>query len=201
MKNTSSTKWGLILALVVAISFLHFGCKSINKATQQVLTDSTAFTNVGNEYLRLHPCKTVTTGHSTDTTVTSGTTESDYTTSVSKIDTGGVYIHDTVTVTIHDKVTIHDTVRIHIKDTVIDGQQVAILKSTIEQRNLQISTINGAITSSNLATQVASGEAGEWKFKFWILLFLFFAFCFLGIFLWVKSGEIKNVADEIISKV
>ena len=197
MKNTSSTKWGLILALVVAISFLHFGCKSINKATQQVLTDSTAFAKVGQVYTQLHPCKTVTTGHSTDTTVTSGTTESDYTTSVSKIDTVGVYIHDTVTVTIHDKVTIHDTVRIHIKDTVIDGQQVAILKSTIEQRNLQIATLNGAITSSNLATQVAKDNVDGWQVRFWLSLILLVVVIVLVIYNWVKSGAIKNVISKV----
>jgi len=144
----SVTKWGLILALAVAISFCH-GCKSIGKATQQVLTDSTAFTKVGNIYLGLHPCNPIVISSKADTTYQHDTT------TVSYLDTVGLYVHDTIIKKIRTIATIHDTT------TIVDGQQIAILNSQIANERLSNAVLNKGITDGQVEINKVQAQSDK----------------------------------------
>ena len=177
--KTNSTHWGLILALAVAISFCH-GCKSIGKATQQVLTDSTAFTKVGNIYLGLHPCNPIVISSKSDTTYQHDTT------TVSYLDTVGLYVHDTIIKKIRTTATIHDTT------TIVDGQQIAILKSQIANERLSNAVLNKGLTDTQLNDAAILAKLQKEKdnddYWLWGILAAIGVGVLWKVFSWSKSG-------------
>jgi len=158
----NSTQWGLILAIAVLISFCH-SCITTNKAIQKVLTTKSAFDTVGQVYTLLHPCINIVERISHDTAYTHDTT------TVSKVDTVGKYIYDTTVRKIRTTATIHDTA------TIVDGQQISILNSQIEESGKQIAMLNQAVTDKELAINIANSNIYAWRWKAictWIVLFI-----------------------------
>jgi len=157
MKQLNSTRWGLILAMAVLISFCH-SCITTEKAIQKVLTTKSAFDTVGQVYTQLHPCNPITIRIKSDTTFQHDTT------TVSKVDTVGKYIHDTVNQRVTLKWYIRDTT------TIVDGQQIEILKSQLADKNNQISALNQSVTDCNLLIGKEHSRGNQWQLWFWLLV-------------------------------
>ena len=175
MKNTSSTKWGLILALVVAISFLHFGCMTDKTAIQKVLTNKNSFDTVGQVYTQLHPCINITERVSHDTTYQHDTATE------SKTDTVGNYIHDTTVRYLRTVATIHDTI------TKIDGQQELILEGALNERIQAIAGLNANISDAGNTITKLEAEKNKgwyWAYGTWAALFVIL----VGLIVWRIYG-------------
>ena len=134
------------------------GCMTDRTALQKVLTKQPLFDTVGQVYTQLHPCNPITIVHHSDTSYLHDTS------TVYNVDTFGNYIHDTVTITHINTRYIHD------RDTIVDGQQIAILKSQIENRDKQIAALNQAVTTANLSTVQEHSRGNGWELYFWILI-------------------------------
>ena len=157
------------LTAMVILSF--FGsCMSDRTALQKVLTKKPLFDTVGQVYTQLHPCNPITIVHHSDTSYLHDTAI------VSTTDTIGNYIHDTVTITHTNTRYIHD------RDTIVDGQQNAILKSQIENRDKQIASLNGSITTQQLQVSQEHSRGNKWELYFWLLLAAIVAIVLLMIF-------------------
>jgi hypothetical protein len=79
-------------------------------------------------------------------------------------DTIEKYIHDTVTIT-------HTNTRyIHERDTIVDGQQLAILKSQIQDKEKQISALSQSATDNRLLIIQEHTRGNHWQLLFWILI-------------------------------
>lgn len=157
MKQLNSTRWGLILALAVLISFCH-SCVTTQKAIQKVLTTKSAFDTVGQVYTQLHPCNPIIVTTKADTTFQHDTT------TIAKVDTVGNYIHDTIIKKIRTVATIHDTT------TIVDGQQIEILKFQLADKNNQISALNQSVTDCNLLIIKEHSRGNQWQLWFWLLV-------------------------------
>jgi Flp pilus assembly protein TadB len=115
-------------------------------------------TPVGQVYTNLHPCNPITIVHHSDTTTIHDTAI------IRTIDTVGNYIHDTVTTTIRNTIHIHD------RDTIVDGQQIALLKSQLQERDKQISALNQSVTDNRLQTIQEHSRGNHWQLLFWLLI-------------------------------
>jgi len=149
----------LITLSVIAIALCFSGCnaeKRLEKAKQEVLTDSASFDYVGRKFVALNPCtnKII---YKSDTIYQYDTTETftSYTDTFNHTDTVVKTIKLTAVKTIHDTATV------------IDGQQVQLLQSQLAQRNLQIAQMNGQILSANDATKDATKRGN--KFLYWLI--------------------------------
>ncbi|CAB4130650.1 hypothetical protein UFOVP129_13 [uncultured Caudovirales phage] len=153
-------EWNLFLILIILWAMLaHLvGCMSDRTALQKVLTKQPLFDTVGQVYTQLHPCNPITIVHHSDTSYLHDTAI------VSTTDTIGNYIHDTTIKTIRLYTKIHD------RDTIVDGQQIAILKSQIDNYKQQIAALNQAVTTANLSTVQEHSRGNGWELKFWLLL-------------------------------
>jgi len=137
---------------------VFIGCMSDRTALQKVLTKEPLFDTVGKVYTSLHPCDNKVIAHSSDTSYLHDTT------TISKIDTIGNYIHDTTERYIRTVQHIHD------HDTIVDNQQLSILKSQIEDKDKQIAILNQAVTDSRLQAAANEKDASRWELYFWLLI-------------------------------
>lgn len=143
--------------VAVLLSFLQ-GCLSDQKALQTVLTKKPLFDTVGQVYTQLHPCNPITIVHHSDTSYLHDTS------TVYKVDTIGNYIHDTTTKTIRLYTKIHD------RDTIVDGQQIAILESQIAYDNVKLGELTGKIDATQIQVVSEHSRGNGWELKFWLLL-------------------------------
>jgi hypothetical protein len=103
-------------ALFIIAIIILFGCKSIERAKQKVLTNAQAFEDVGRKYKELNPCvnDTVFDFIQGDTF----TTEVHDTTYIREVDTDSIYLNNTVTKVVTRTVTkvVKDTVKAVVED-------------------------------------------------------------------------------------
>lgn len=154
MKRNS---FGYALLLGVLLSLLY-SCMSDRTALQRVLITPKLFDTAGQIYMQRYPCNPITIVHQSDTTYKHDTTI------VNKVDTIGNYIHDTIIKTIHLYTKIHD------RDTIVDGQQITILKSQIENKDKQIAALNQSVTDNRLLAAQEHTRGNHWQLYFWILI-------------------------------
>ena len=152
--------WNFFLILIILWAMLAqlVGCMSDRTALQKVLTKQPLFDTVGQVYTQLHPCNPITIVHHSDTSYLHDTAI------VSTTDTVGNYIHDTTIKTIRLYTKIHD------RDTIVDGQQVAILKSQLQERDKQIAALNQTVTTANLSTVQEHSRGNKWELYFWLII-------------------------------
>ena len=141
----------------VLLSFLQ-GCLSDQKALQTVLTKKPLFDTVGQVYTQLHPCNPITIVHHSDTSYLHDTS------TVYNVDTIGNYIHDTTTKTIRLYTKIHD------RDTIVDGQQIAILESQIAYDNVKLGELTGKIDATQIQVSQEHSRGNKWELYSWILI-------------------------------
>ena len=145
------------LTAMVILSF--FGsCMSDRTALQKVLTREPLFDTVGQVYTKLHPCDNKVIAHHSDTSYLHDTSI------VTCHDTVGNYIHDTTTKTIRLYTKIHSI------DTIVDNQQISILNSQIQDKDKNIATLNGVITTQQLQISNEHKRGNEWCLYFWLLI-------------------------------
>jgi uncharacterized membrane protein YraQ (UPF0718 family) len=149
--------FGYALLVGVLLSLLY-SCMSDRTALQRVFTKQPLFDTVGTVYTQLHPCNPITIVHHSDTSYLHDTSN------VYKVDTVGNYIHDTTVRFIRTVQRIHD------RDTIVDGQQIAILKSQIDQYKQQIAALNQAATDARLSTVQEHSRGNHWQLLFWLLI-------------------------------
>ena len=158
------------LTAMVILSF--FGsCMSDRTALQRVLTKQPLFDTVGTVYTSLHPCNPITIVHHSDTSYLHDTS------TVYKVDTVGNYIHDTTVRYIRTVQRIHD------RDTIVDGQQIAILKSQIEQYKQQVAALNQSVTDARLSTVQEHSRGNHWQLLFWLLIAALISFAVILVIL------------------
>jgi hypothetical protein len=183
---------GYFFLIGIASLFIH-ACISDQKALQIVLTKKPLFDTVGQVYTQLHPCNPISISHKSDTSYLHDTSI------VYKVDTVGNYIHDTTTKTIRLYTKIHD------RDTIVDGQQITILKSQLEQKQLDIAVLNTTIFDNQVADNKKIKELQHAKdiadWELWGLLILIGLGVLWKVYSWVNGGTVKNVGDELISKI
>jgi hypothetical protein len=149
--------FGYALLLGVLLSLLY-SCMTDRTALQRVLTREPLFDTVGTVYTQLHPCNPITIVHHSDTTYKHDTAI------VRTTDTIGSYIHDTITIT-------HTNTRyIHERDTIVDGQQIAILKSQIQDKEKQIAALSQSATDNRLSIIQEHTRGNHWQLLFLILI-------------------------------
>ena len=162
----------------------------ISKSIQRVLTNKDAFDTVGETYLLLHPCNNETISSKTDTLIqhdSSVSYEPYYVDCPDAYDTTKVKV---VKVTIPVKTYITNT-KIVDSITKIDGQQISILKSQIENKQLNI-----AVLSTNLSDlQMTSAatikqlqhklDIADWEF--WGLVAAIVLYLAVRVVLWIKK--------------
>lgn len=156
-KQINTNHWGLLLLIAVLISFCH-GCMTDKVAIQKVLTNKKSFDTVGQVYTQLHPCNPITIVHHSDTSYLYDTSN------VYNVDTIGNYIHDTVTITHTNTRYIHD------RDTIVDGQQIAILESQIAYDNVKLGELTGKIDATQIQVVSEHSRGNKWELYFWLLL-------------------------------
>lgn len=118
------------VVFIIAIISL-FGCKSIERAKQKVLTNAQAFEDVGRKYKELNPCvnDTVFDFIQGDTF----TTEVHDTTYIREVDTDSIYLNNTVTKVVTRTVT--KTITDTIVAVVEDGDKVKYLEQKLYSIN------------------------------------------------------------------
>jgi len=145
------------LTAMVILSF--FGsCMSDRTALQRVLITPKLFDTAGKVYMERYPCDNKVIAHSSDTSYLHDTSI------ITCHDTVGKYIHDTTTLKIRVVQHIHD------HDTIIDNQQLSILKSQIQDKDKQIAILNQSVTDSRLQAAVNEKDASKWELYFWLLI-------------------------------
>jgi hypothetical protein len=149
--------FGYALLLGVLLSLLY-SCMTDRTALQRVLTKQPLFDTVGTVYTQLHPCNPITIVHHSDTTYKHDTAI------VRTTDTIGSYIHDTITITHTNTRYIHD------RDTIVDGQQLAILNSKLQEKEKQISALSQSATDNRLLIIQEHTRGNHWQLLFWILI-------------------------------
>jgi hypothetical protein len=159
-------KFNYALLLGVLLS-LFYSCSSDRAAVQRVLTKKPLFDTVGEVYMQLHPCEPITETHTVDTSYyydTSVIRTNGLVSIIRTNDTIEKYIHDTITIT-------HTNTRyIHERDTIVDGQQIAILKSQIQDKEKQISALSQSATDNRLLIIQEHSRGNHWQLLFWILI-------------------------------
>jgi len=147
-----------IIILFGLIMWHLTGCMSDRTALQRVLTKKPLFDTTGQIYMQLYPCDNKVIAHSSDTSYLHDTSI------VTCHDTIGNYIHDTTTKIIRLYTKIHD------RDTIIDNQQISILKSQMQDKDKQIAILNQAVTDSRLQAASNEKDASKWELYFWLLI-------------------------------
>jgi len=157
-------KHALLLGVLLS---LFYSCSSDRAAVQRVLTKKPLFDTVGEVYMQLHPCDPIMETHTVDTSYyydTSVIRTNGLVSIIRTNDTIEKYIHDTITIT-------HTNTRyIHERDTIVDGQQIVILSSKIQDKDKQIAAINQAVTDGRLLTAQEHSRGNHWQLLFWILI-------------------------------
>ncbi len=117
----------IALMCVVALAMCH-GCMSEDKLVGKAIKSEAAT----NAILALHPCNTK------DSVVSKSDTSIVHdTATISKMDTVGLFVHDTVKVKITTTKVIHDT----INNYRFDPRSISILTSNLSDSNKELATL------------------------------------------------------------
>lgn len=169
MRNINHNVWPWIKSAVIFILValgLYFiisisGCTTVSKAKQIVLTDSTAFHEVGKKFMDLNPC-------SNDTTI--NLLKGDTVTLIDfiELDPEIKTVNDTVFVTYPIVKTITRTIRDTVLRTVVDRQKERVQANEIIAKDREISRLRG-LSQLAMTTSDKWEKAAGWRL-FWLIL-------------------------------